>query len=435
MIEPRDFLTRVFRAGVAAADPRRAARQAVSELDDLSLPVWVIAVGKGAHRMASGAVEALRERNVTVAGGLVVANEEDPQATHGLEARAGDHPTPGPGSFAAALRLAEVAAQANSDSDAVVLVSGGATSLIAAPVHGITEKVLAETFGALLGSGADIGLMNAVRKRLLRFGAGRLAISLGTRRIQCLIASDVIGNDPASIASGPCVADASTAVETRRRLRDSGSWQSLPQPAREFLEAMADGRVPDVPPADHPRFATVSVRVILDRSVAERGAAASAEQLGAGVEIVPTALTGDAATAGREFAEGLLRRAGAAAHCIIWSGETTVHLDGSHAPGGRCQEFALSAGLCLEEGRGAAAELTILAAGTDGRDGPTDAAGAIVDATTCERIRGNGMDPRAALQQHHSYVALDSAGALLKTGSTGTNVNDLVIALRSSRDP
>lgn len=435
MIEPRDFLTRVFRAGVAAADPQRAARQAVSVLDDLVLPVWVIAVGKGANRMASGAVEALRERRVPIAGGLVVANEEDPQAIHGLETRVGDHPTPGAGSFAAASRLAEVATRAGSDSDAIILVSGGATSLMAAPVRGIAEDVLQETFGALLGSGADIGLMNAVRKRLLRFGAGRLAISLGTRRIHCLIASDVIGNDPASIASGPCVPDASTALETQWRLRDSGSWESLPQPTREFLEAMADGRVPDVPPADHPRFATTSVRIILDRTDAERGAAASAEQLGASVEIVPTALTGDAAAAGKQFAAGLLRRSGNPAHCIIWSGETTVNLGASQALGGRCQEFALAAGLRLEEGGRGAAELTILAAGTDGRDGPTDAAGAIVDATTCERIRGNGMEPGAALHQHNSYAALSSVGALLKTGSTGTNVNDLVIALRSSRGP
>jgi hydroxypyruvate reductase len=428
-IEPRDFLTRVYRAAIEAADPRDATRQAVAAIGDLTPRVSIIAVGKGAHRMASGAAAALRERALEVAGGLVVANEPDPESTHGLEAMAGDHPTPGPRSLAAADRLRALAERTTSEADAIVLVSGGATSLIAAPVEGIGPEDLRQAFAALLASGADIELMNAVRKRLLRFGAGRLAMALRSRRVHCLIASDVIGNDPASIASGPCVPDTGTASDTRARARAAGAWDELPAKVRALHDAMADGSVEDVPPRDHPRFATTSVRVILDRTNAERGASAEAEKHGVQVSVRREPLAGEASVAGRRFAFEVLAGRDRGTHCTIWSGETTVTLNGSRAPGGRCQEFALAAAIRLEEAGGKAAGLTILTAGTDGRDGPTDAAGAIVDATTSSRIRDQGIDPMEALRQHDSYRALDAAGALFRTGPTGTNVNDVVIAI------
>lgn len=410
---------------MAAADPHAVTRQTVMQLEPIDLPVWIIAIGKGAHGMASGAVDALRERHIAIAGGLVVAHEPDESATHGLEAVEGDHPTPSKRSFAAADRISELASRTTGDSDALVLVSGGATSLIAAPVLSLTKQDLQESFDVLLGSGADIGLMNAARKRLLRFGAGRLALALGTRRIHCLIASDVVGNDLASIASGPCVPDRVTAKETRDRLRTAGAWDILPESVQHLLDDMVEGRSPDVPAADHPRFTTTSATVILDRTHAERGAAEKARSSGVIVEVRPAPLSGDAATAGREFVSTLDRHG--KPRCVIWSGETTVTLGGAVGRGGRCQEFALACAIELEAVN--AQGITILAAGTDGRDGPTDTAGAIVDATTCERIRASGNDPTQALRSHSSYAALSAAGALLKTGPTGTNVNDLVIGL------
>jgi glycerate 2-kinase len=431
LIDPHAFLTDAFKAGVAAADPRAATRQAVLKRLPFDLPVWVIAVGKGAHAMASGAVDVLHEHHVPVAGGLVVANTADPSATHGLRSVDGDHPTPGRGSFAAADQLAELTERTTADADAIVLVSGGATSLIAAPLAPITEEELTRSFDALLASGADISLMNAVRKRLLRFGAGRLALALGTRRIVCLIASDVVGNDLASIASGPCVPDRGSARHTQRLLRELGAWDALPLGVRHYLEAMTDGRVPDVPAADHPRFASTHVEIILDRTDAERGAAEFARTVGASVEVLPAPLTGDATRAARQFVASLLERQPKSMHCVITSGETTVTLGADAGRGGRCQEFALTSAIELERTPG----ITVLAAGTDGRDGPTDAAGAIVDSDTTRRIHASGIDPQNALRTHASYNALDAAGALLKTGATGTNVNDLVIALVSVRHP
>jgi hydroxypyruvate reductase len=333
------------------------------------------------------------------------------------------------GSQLAADYLRDLTSQTNSDSDAIVLVSGGATSLIAAPVDGLSEKDLRDAFATLLASGIDIELMNAVRKRLLRFGAGRLALALQCRRVHCRIASDVIGNDPAFIASGPCVPETSNTSDVRARMKAGDAWEKLPAGVRLLIDSMADGRHAGVPPRNHPRFASTTTRVILDRTEAEQGAAAEAQALGVASETRRTPLRGDAATMGMQFAQELASRSRHGQCCVIWSGETTVSLADSPEPGGRCQEFALACAGVLERAGPEASGITVLAAGTDGRDGPTDAAGAIVDALTWSAIRYRGVDPADALRHHASYHALEAADALLKTGSTGTNVNDLVIAL------
>jgi glycerate-2-kinase len=200
---------------------------------------------------------------------------------------------------------------------------------------------------------------------------------------------------------------------------------------RSLLDAVAEGRTTDVPPRDHPRFDSTSVTVILDRTNAERGAATEAQALDVPTVIRSTPLTGDAATAGKHFAKDLTTGSRHGPQCVIWSGETTVSLGSSREPGGRCQEFALACAGELERAGPSASGITVLAAGTDGRDGPTDAAGAVVDAFTWSAIRNRGTDPAAALRHHASYHALEVADALLKTGATGTNVNDLVIALLS----
>lgn len=422
----------MFRAGISAADPRVVTRQAVEAIDDLASSAWVIAVGKAAHGMATGAVEAIRARRISVAGGLVVAHEPGRAPAHGLPYIQGNHPVPGVGSQVAADSLLKLTAETTDASDAIVLISGGGTSLIAASMDGLDSTDLRDTFDALLASGADIELMNAMRKRLLRFGAGRLALALHTRRIHCLIASDVIGNDPASIASGPCVPDTTTAADVRARAKAVGAWDNLPAKARTMLDAMADGSAPDVPRRDDPRFDSTTVTVILDRTNAEHGAAAEAQALDVPTVVRSTPLTGDAATAGASFAKDLTSGSRHGPQCIIWSGETTVSLGSSKEPGGRCQEFALACAGELERAGPAASGITVLAAGTDGRDGPTDAAGAIVDAFTWSAIRNRGTDPAAALRHHASYNALEVAEALLKTGATGTNVNDLVVALIES---
>jgi hydroxypyruvate reductase len=245
------------------------------------------------------------------------------------------------------------------------------------------------------------------------------------------VASDVIGNDVSAIASGPCVPDSGSATDTRERAKAAGIWQMLPDAARTIIDAMAEG-VDDTPRSDHVRFATTDTRVILDRSAAAKGAARAATAAGVVVDVVVNPLYGEAAIAGARIAQHVLgQRRGDSAVCTIWTGETTVMLDARSGEGGRCQELALACAIALEQdGTGG---ITVLAAGTDGRDGPTDAAGAIVDGSTCARARDQGIDPSTALLRHDSYNALEAAGALFKTGSTGTNVNDIVISVLSPR--
>jgi glycerate-2-kinase len=347
-----------------------------------------------------------------------------------LDAVEGDHPVPGQRSRAAADRLADVASRADQDADAIVLVSGGATSLIAAPIPGLSAQDLRASFDSLLASGADITVMNAIRKRLLRFGAGRLAIALNSRRVHCLIASDVVTNDVASIASGPCVADPGTAREARDHARRSGAWDTLPPAARNLIDDMMIGSMPDSPSRDHPRFATTSVDIVLDRTAAAEGAGVAAVRHGVETEVIKEPLSGEASVRGEQLADALVMRARPARPaCLIWTGETTVTLAGENGAGGRCQELALACARRLADAGTTARGITVLAAGTDGRDGPTDAAGAIVDANTWAQMLANKVDPDDALRRHASYDALEAAGALLKTGPTGTNVNDLVIAL------
>lgn len=418
-----------YRAAVAAADPGAATASAVREIANLAGTAWIIALGKGAQAMASGALTACRTRGMSVAGGLVITHAPDESATHGLPVAIGDHPVPGAGSSDAAARLATLMHDITPTQDAIVLVSGGATSLAAGPAEGIESGDLPALFEALLASGADIELMNAIRKRALRWGAGRLATMLGARRVHCLIASDVPSNDVAFIASGPCVPDELSASDVLDRIDRAGLRETIPAAVIDLLDRQAAGNTPETPKPDHPRFASTTTRIILDRHVAANAAASAARAAGMRVLVETRALNGDAAAAGEAVARQALVTRGP--RLLVWSGETTVQLGDDPGRGGRCQELALSAARILHDAGTAANGITILAAGTDGRDGPTDAAGAVADNTTWSRVAQAGVDPAQALQRHDAFTALDAAGALIRTGPTGTNVNDIVLTVIS----
>lgn len=432
-------LQRCFAAAVTGADPARATREAVASRVLSGRQVWIIALGKGAARMARGAQEALEARGIQPAGGIVVAPSGEDGAPAGLALVEGDHPVPGDGSRRAASRLGAMASEIPTGDDVLVLLSGGTTSLAAAPVDGVRPEELRRLFESLLGSGADIVMMNALRKRVLRWGAGRLAKALQGRRVHCLVASDVPGNDPASIGSGPCSPDQLTARQLLQQLIDAGIEHVIPAGVADYVQRVMNGLEPETPKADNPCFATVQLQIILDRVAAVAAAAAEARRCGgAPVLRVHQALSGDAAVAGADIARFLAQwrpRApasppeGTSFACALFSGETTVTLPpGSSGRGGRCQELALATARALHALGAAGQGITVLAAGTDGRDGPTDAAGAIVDGETWRALAATGLDPDRALSAHDAYPALDRIGALLRTGPTGTNVNDLVIA-------
>ena len=319
------------------------------------------------------------------------------------------------------------------DDEVWVLLSGGASSLLAAPVDGITPAELTALYALLLGSGLDITAMNRIRKRFSRWGGGRLAQALAPARVRVFVVSDVIGDDLAAIGSGPCVPDPTTAGDVRRLLQDARLWDRIPQSARRIVTASESGETAETPKPGDAAFARVTLELIASNRLALEAAAKRAAELGLAPVMAETPLAGEASTAGASVAATLLQHCGPpgvpqpAARCFIWGGETTVTLgDAPPGLGGRCQELALAAARALE---GARTGVGLLAAGTDGRDGPTDAAGAIVHGGTWRAMIEAGRDPARDLGAHDAYRALDAAGALLKVGLTGTNVMDVVIGL------
>jgi glycerate 2-kinase len=383
--------------------------------------------------MATAAVETLRDWEQRPAGGLVVAPTVAAPPDPRLHVVAGDHPEPGPGSLAAAAALAEVATGVRPGDEVWLLLSGGASSLLAAPVDGMAPNDLTALYALLLGSGLDIAAMNRIRKRFSRWGGGRLARALAPAPVRGFVVSDVIGDDLAAIGSGPCVPDPTTASEVRRLLEDARLWDRIPATARRLVTSSESGETAETPKPGDAAFAQVTLEVIASNRLALEAAAKRAAELGLAPVVAETPLAGEASTAGASVAATLLQHCPPseipqpARRCFIWGGETTVTL-GEVPPGlgGRCQELALAAARALA---GAPAGLGLLAGGTDGRDGPTDAAGAVVDGDTWRAIAAAGRDPGHDLAAHDAYRALDAAGALLKVGLTGTNVMDVVIGI------
>jgi glycerate-2-kinase len=431
----RDLLVALYDAAVAGAAPGPLTAAALAgPLSSGERRRVLFAFGKAASAMAAAAADALEHEGVRVDAGIVVGPEALAAPSPQLDVLAGDHPIPGPRSFAAARRIGELAGGLRTDDRAIVLVSGGATSLIGAPVPGIAEEELVGLYELLLGSGLDIRAMNAVRKRFARWGAGRLAVALAPARTLVLVVSDVEGDDPADIASGPCAPDTASAHDVVEILRGAALWDRVAPSMREHLDRVIRGVLPETPRATHPAFARVETRVIGSNRLSTEAAARRAAELGVPVVNHGSVLAGDAAHCGAELATTLLQRTSEGWRgCMIWGGETTVTLgvpsNVERPRGGRCQELALAVSRELAGGGEAARRITLLAAGTDGRDGPTDAAGAFADATVWAAIRATGRAPELALARHDSYAALDAVGALHRRGHTGTNVRDVVIAV------
>jgi glycerate 2-kinase len=431
-LTPRELLQQLYGVATAAVDPGPTLTARLRGLPSLDRPVHLLALGKAALPMARAAVEVLKERAAPLAGGLIVSPESATPPHPALPVFVGDHPQPGPGSLAAATALAEAAAKVRPTDEAWVLLSGGTTSLIGAPMEGIAPAELADLYSVLLGSGLDITAMNRIRKRFSRWGGGRLAQALAPARVRVYIVSDVIGDDLAAIGSGPCVPDPTTAADVRSALQAAHLWNRLPSTIRRQLEAAESGDVAETPKPGDRAFAHVTLELIASNKLALEAAAKRAVELGLAPEVNQTPLAGEASAVGASVAATLLHNCGGAKIpqsrlCLIWGGETTVSL-GSETSGlgGRCQELALAAARTLA---GAAAGVALLAAGTDGRDGPTDAAGAVVDGQTWDGIRAAGRDAANDLSRHDAYHALDAAGVLLRPGLTGTNVMDIVIGI------
>lgn len=387
------------------------------------------------------AAAAARRLSGRIAQGLIVAQVPEPPPEGFLEI-VGGHPTPTPSSEEAGRRALALAQSLGPDDRLLVLLSGGASALMAVPATGVSLEDKRLTTAALLRAGADIHALNTVRKHLSAIKGGRLAAS--TRAAcEALVVSDVVGDDLSVIASGPTVPDATRfgdALDILRRFGDvePGARKGFPAAVVRRLTEGAAGRLEETPkPGDH-RFSRVTTRVIGSRRDAMAGAVAEAGARGYTVIRLDDPVTGDA----RKAASSHLRAALALADgigrpaCIVSSGETTVEVTGQ-GRGGRNQEFVLAAAEMLAGGsgrfKGAGRDLSpssaVVSVGTDGIDGPTDAAGAYADSTTVDRALDLGLPPDRYLADNNSYAFFQALGDLIHTGPTGTNVGDLQVIL------
>ncbi|KGJ12150.1 glycerate kinase (plasmid) [Paracoccus versutus] len=409
--EDRDFLAGLFDAAVAAADPETAL---AAHLPDRPRGrTVVVGAGKGAAQLAA-AFERLWDAPVE---GVVVTRYGYGCDTRNIRVIEAAHPVPDQAGLAAAEALFQAVRGLSKDDLVVALVCGGGSALLPAPPEGLTLEDEIELNRILLASGAPISVMNAIRKQVSRIKGGRLALAAHPARVVSLVVSDVPGDDPAQVASGPTVPDAATREEARRMIE---TWRiALPPRLAEWF-AGQDGLPPD--PAD-PCFKGHEVRVVASARLSLEAAAARAAAAGVPAVILSDAIEGEARDVARVHAaiarEVATRSRPFARPVVILSGgETTVTLRG-RGRGGRNSEFLLALALGIE-----GLPIAALAADTDGIDGSEDNAGAFADGGSMARLRALGLDPAAMLAGNDAWSAFAALGDLFVPGPTGTNVND-----------
>ncbi len=429
MMPLRSHAMALCRAALQAVDPARAVTQALSALPLPPAPTWLLAVGKAAPAMALAAYP-------FVASHLWYALVVTPRGhTAGMRFPSGwavseaGHPVPDADGERAAAYVEQAARQAPAEAHLLLLLSGGASALLPSPAPGLTLADVQATTQALLRCGATIYEINAVRKHLERLKGGGLARLWAPRSITALVLSDVVGDDLAVIGSGPVSPDPTTYAGAWALLEHYGVIAELPPAVQQHLQAGMRGALPETPKPGDACFARVTSHIVAANRHAVQAALMEAQALGYRTLALGTHLEGEAREVGRVVA-GMARSIQQQGWplpvpaALVWGGETTVTVRGT-GRGGRNQELALAAALALENVPG----VGVLAFSTDGRDGPTDAAGAFVDGQTVAQLRAAGIEPRRALADNNSYTALNAVGALVRTGPTGTHVNDLLITL------
>ena len=361
-----------------------------------------------------------------IAAGLVIA-PADTSVPAPFELIVGGHPTPTAGSERAGRRALELAASCPADAHLLVLISGGASAMMAVPADGVTLEDKRQTTDRLLRAGADIHALNTVRKHLSAIKGGRLAAATPAP-CTTLAISDVVGDDLSVIASGPTVPDETSFADALDVLARFGGVEAFPAAVIARLEAGARGATAETPKPGDARLERSSASVIGGRREAMAGAAAAAEARGYHVIRIDDPVIGDARSSAVSHLRVAMALAASAPRpaCIVSSGETTVHVTG-RGRGGRNQEFALAlVGALASVGTPA----VFGSAGTDGVDGPTDAAGAVADSTTVARARAAGLAHASDyLDDNNAYAYFAALGDLIHTGPTGTNVGDLQVML------
>lgn len=434
---PRALLTTLLGAGLRAVDPEEAVRRAVRRRGpwlhvgaaryDLRRYRSVVVVGAGkASAPMARELEAVLGRRLS--GGLVVVKYGHGAPTRRVRVVEAGHPVPDRAGVQAATGLLELVSGLASRDLLLVVLSGGASSLLPAPCPGVSLADKQRTTTVLLRSGATIQEINTVRKHLSAVKGGQL-LAATRATVVSLILSDVMGDDLGSIGSGPTAPDPTTFRDARAILDRFRLWTKLPARVRRHLTKGIRKQVPDTPKPGAPAFKRVQNQIVGNNRAAVAAVAAAAKSAGLHPLVLTTSLTGEARDAAK-FVVALAREARVSGEpvrppaCVVAGGELTVTIRGS-GRGGRAQEFALAAAIEM-----AGLEETVVAAlGTDGTDGPTDAAGAAVSGETMARAKRRGLDLRRVLADNDAYRVFRRLGGHIVTGPTRTNVNDLYLAL------
>lgn len=413
----------IFRAALAAADPIDAVIRELRKRDFSRFRrVFVVGAGKAGASMAKAAERVLGRR---IAASLINVKDGHTLPLRRIELNECGHPVPDERGVAGAERIAQIAAGAGADDVVLCLISGGASALLPLPAEPVTLDQKQSVTRLLLACGANIHEINAVRKHISRIKGGQLARLAYPATVIALMLSDVIGDDLDVIGSGPTAPDASTFARAREILEKYGIADRVPEAVRNRLQAGIRGEIEETPKAGDPEFARVRNLVVGSNLLAVKAAEAKAKQLGYRTLVLSTFIEGET----REIARVHAAIAKEIAHtgrplrrpaCIISGGETTVTLRGTGL-GGRNQEFVLAAAIDIA----GLENVVVLSGGTDGTDGPTDAAGAIADGRTLGR---DGRAPQF-LANNDSYHYFEGLGDLIKTGPTNTNVMDVRIVL------
>lgn len=440
----RNRAVTIFQAGVAAADPYAAVCRYLNfkqnafhikrnDFDETRTGHWskihLIAFGKAACPMTKAALACIPAQYLSEPS-IAVTNYENVTAIDGVKVIGAAHPLPDDAGINAAKYCAEVARMAKAGELVLVLVSGGGSALIPYPVETVTlaDKIL--TTDLLLTSGANINQINCVRKHLSQLKGGGLARMIAPADCHALILSDVIGDNLSAIASGPTVPDSTTFADAVTILTENSLWEKVPVSVRHYLQSGQQGKVPETPKTNDPCFERVSHTLIGSNRISLDAIAKSAQALGFEANLYSDKLCGEARDEAEKlvlFAKQRISGVEKRPMAILAGGETTVTIQGN-GKGGRNQEMALSFAINAEK-HGLPGNWVFLSGGTDGRDGPNDAAGGIVDSGTIPRMLKAGVNPSGLLANNDSYNALQASQDLLTTGATGTNVADLQVLL------
>ena len=439
-IETRNDAKSIFMAGVNSAHPKEAIvntlsckttnedadRSVIQSLESGNFDsVIILAFGKASILMTEGALSCISPQFISETP-LVITNYENLEFRNNMEILGASHPIPNNDGLNAAKHVVKIISRAKKGQLVLALISGGASALLPSPPSSISLEEKCATTQLLLDSGASIHEINTVRKHISTLKGGQFAGLVRPASLHSLILSDVLDNNPTTIASGMASGDPTTFSESIAICRRNNLWGYIPNSVKKYLEDGLRGIIRETPSPDNSIFDGVGHTIVGSNTISLYAMNRKAKALGYRTQIISKSLAGEARNAGENLASYLLEPVQAPT-AYLAGGETTVNVTGAGV-GGRNQELSLAFALKAHTMPNQQ-PWVFLSAGTDGIDGPTDAAGGIVDQETILRISGTGQDPEQMLVNNDAYHALTCSSDILITGSTGTNVADLQVLL------